>query len=93
MLTKLYKVLNEAIDMAAPKVPMKTRAVGFKWYTAEHKALSRKVNRAYVKYIKRKSEVNYRKYRELHVRYKKNAAMTGAKIGKNSPISWKMRKM
>ena len=70
MVNKLYKCINLALDEASPMVRGSVGRDHFEWYDEDHKRLSQKVNRAYIKYVKNRSELHYERYKKLALKYK-----------------------
>ena len=63
MLDKFYKALNKSLDKASPKVVPNTKSRDFVWYKTKHDMLSKKVNAAYVTFVKNRSPENKTDYK------------------------------
>ena len=92
MVERFYKVINYSLDKAAPKILPNKKNKDFVWYTVEHRDMSKRVNRLYIRYIKsRKGRIM------IHIRKNrkdtaKNAGKIGIRRGINSLVESNQRR-
>ena len=71
MVLSLYKAINNAIEKAVPNITLKKGGRSLKWYTDTHLALSKTVNKLYIRAMKSKKHddlVNYKKENKKYLK-------------------------
>ena len=85
MVERFYKVINYSLDKAAPKILPNKKNKDFVWYTVEHRDMSKRVNRLYIRYIKSRRREDYDTYKNRKDTAK-NAGKIGIRRGINSRV-------
>ena len=92
MVTRLYEIINRALNIACPERKRKFSKRSIVWYSSKLKALRRKVRKAYHGYINITSASAVEKYRLLHFKYKKLCKNSRRSAWKNLKNLSKRRK-